>query len=129
MPLRSPKMYSFIFGFQRLVWCPKCTPASSRSVIAIAAKKCLLLSFTELEALPRSGHSVLLPLLGARVARQEAFGLERFAELGVVFDQRTCDAQPHGARLARHAAATNRGEDVELVRHLGQEQRLADLGA
>ena len=31
MPLRSPKMNSFIFGFQRLVWCPKWTPASSSS--------------------------------------------------------------------------------------------------
>ena len=29
MPLRSPKMNRFIFGFQRRVWCPKCTPASS----------------------------------------------------------------------------------------------------
>ncbi len=29
MPLRAPKMYGFIFGFQRLVWWPKCTPASS----------------------------------------------------------------------------------------------------
>ncbi len=38
MPFRSPKMYSFIFGFQRFVWWPKCTPASSRSFIAIAAK-------------------------------------------------------------------------------------------
>ena len=38
MPLRSPKMYSFIFGFQRFVWWPKCTPASSRSFIAIAVK-------------------------------------------------------------------------------------------
>src|SRR5262249_9565975 len=37
MPFRSPKMYSFIFGFQRFVWWPKCTPASSRSFIAIAA--------------------------------------------------------------------------------------------
>ena len=29
MPLRSPKMNRFIFGFQRRVWCPKWTPASS----------------------------------------------------------------------------------------------------
>src|SRR3954467_3949842 len=28
MPERAPKMYGFIFGFQRLVWCPKWTPAS-----------------------------------------------------------------------------------------------------
>src|SRR5262245_31325812 len=37
MPLRSPKMYFCIFGFQRLVWWPKCTPASSSSFIVIAA--------------------------------------------------------------------------------------------
>ncbi len=33
MPLRSPKMYCFIFGFQRRVWWPKWTPASSRSLM------------------------------------------------------------------------------------------------
>ena len=38
MPFRSPKMYSFIFGFHRFVWWPKCTPASSRSFIAIPDK-------------------------------------------------------------------------------------------
>src|SRR5262247_3110606 len=33
MPFRAPKMYGFIFGFQRLVWWPKCTPASRRFFI------------------------------------------------------------------------------------------------
>src|SRR3990172_12513755 len=33
MPFRSPKRNFFIFGFHRLVWCPKCTPASSSSFI------------------------------------------------------------------------------------------------
>src|SRR2546428_252890 len=37
MPLRSPKMYFCIFGFQRLVWWPKCTPASSSSFIVNVA--------------------------------------------------------------------------------------------
>src|SRR5437867_4283258 len=37
MPLRSPKMYFCILGFQRLVWCPKWTPASSSSFIVSAA--------------------------------------------------------------------------------------------
>src|SRR5438105_6926825 len=37
MPLRSPKMYFCIFGFQRFVWWPKCTPASSSSFIVSAA--------------------------------------------------------------------------------------------
>ena len=30
-PFRAPYTYGFILGFQRLVWWPKCTPASSRS--------------------------------------------------------------------------------------------------
>src|SRR5262249_23228312 len=37
MPLRSPKMYFCILGFQRLVWCPKWTPASSSSFMVSAA--------------------------------------------------------------------------------------------
>ena len=32
IPLRSPKMNRRIFGFQRRVWWPKCTPASSSSL-------------------------------------------------------------------------------------------------
>ena len=36
MPLRAPKMYGFIFGFQRLVWWPKWTPASSSCFIVMA---------------------------------------------------------------------------------------------
>src|SRR4051794_18885543 len=32
-------MNSFIFGFQRLVWCPKWTPASSSSFMVIVAKQ------------------------------------------------------------------------------------------
>src|SRR6476619_5153899 len=100
MPLRSPKMYSFIFGFHRLVWWPKCTPASSRSFNAIATKKPPL-PVAELEALARSGHTVLLALFRARVAREEPFVLECLAEFGVVFDERARDAQPDGAGLSR----------------------------
>src|SRR4249919_1639558 len=107
MPLRSPKMYSFIFGFHRLVWWPKCTPASSRSFNAIATKKPPL-PFAELEALARSGHTVLLALFRARVAREQSFVLQRLAELGVVLDERAGDAQPDGPGLSGHAAAGNR---------------------
>src|SRR5437660_5016957 len=39
MPLRSPKMYFCIFRFQRLVWWPKCTPASSSSFIVSVAMR------------------------------------------------------------------------------------------
>src|SRR5689334_15113686 len=137
MPFRSPKMYSFIFGFQRFVWWPKCTPASSRSFIAIAAK-CFSssgpaeaghdsLTFTELEALACARHPVLLAFLGARVARQQAFAFERLAQIAVVFDQRPGDAEPHGAGLAGDAAASDRRQDVELVGRLGDDQRGLDL--
>src|SRR5215510_4136371 len=37
MPLRAPKMKLFIFGFQRLVWCPKWTPASIISRMVMGA--------------------------------------------------------------------------------------------
>src|SRR5690349_15467342 len=126
MPLRSPKMYSFIFGFHRLVWWPKWTPASSNSVIAIAAKYPPL-AFAELEALPRSRHAVLLALLGAGVAREEAFGLQLLAQLRVVLHERARDAESHGARLARHAAAGDRRQHVELVGRFREHQRGLDL--
>src|SRR5439155_16231871 len=35
MPLRASKMNFFILGFQRLVWCPKWTPASNNSLTPI----------------------------------------------------------------------------------------------
>src|SRR5712691_2240111 len=104
MPFRSPKMYSFIFGFQRFVWWLKCTPASSRSFNAIATKKPPF-PFTELEAFARSRHAVLLAFFRAGVARQESFVLEHLAELEVVFDQRARNPEPHRAGLPRHAAA------------------------
>src|SRR5215467_4550589 len=39
MPFLSPKIYSFIFGFHRLTWCPKWTPASSSSFIVTVANR------------------------------------------------------------------------------------------
>ena len=38
IPLRSAKMYFFIRGSQRLTWCPKWTPDSSRFFIVTTAK-------------------------------------------------------------------------------------------
>src|SRR5947208_1646027 len=37
MPLRSVRMYRFIFGFQRRVWCPKWTPLSSSCFMVTTA--------------------------------------------------------------------------------------------
>src|SRR5204862_7724886 len=90
---------------------------------------CGSLPFTEREALARSRHAVLLPLLGAGIAREEPFGVERLTQFGVVLDERSCDAESHRARLSRRAAASDGGEDVELVSGLGQNQRLPNLHA
>src|SRR4051795_3983485 len=131
-------MYCFIFGFQRLVWCPKWTPASSRSFNAIPFKVPPLLTvpvpamtalpFAELEALARALLPVLLAFLDARVARQEAFLLEARPQLEVVLDERAGDAEAQRAGLAGNAPARNRRQDVELIGRFGDEQRLFDLG-
>src|SRR3954471_13073421 len=121
MPFRSPKMNSFIFGFQRFVWWPKCTPASSRSFNAIPFKVPPLLTaigtlpFAELEALARALLPVLLAFLDPRVAGQEAFLLELRPQFEVVLDQRPRDAEAQRAGLAGDAAAGNRREHVELI--------------
>src|SRR6185295_4674893 len=52
-----------------------------------------------------------------------------FAQLEVVFDERPRNTEPYGARLARHAVVGDRRQDVELVGHLGQQERLPDLRA
>src|SRR5213075_214000 len=51
-PLRSPKIYGFILGFQRWVWWPKCAPASSNCCIVTTVVAIGLL----LPVLPRRSH-------------------------------------------------------------------------
>src|ERR1043166_945036 len=124
MPLRSPKMNGFIFGFQRFVWCPKWTPASSRSFNAIPFKvPPNPLTFAELEALARALLPVLLAFLDARVARQEAFLLQLRPQLDVVLDERPRDPEAERARLTSDAAAGDGREHVELIRRFGDGQR------
>src|SRR5258705_386179 len=128
MPFRSSKMYSFIFGFQRFVWWPKCTPASRRSFIAIPGNSSSFsLAFAELEALARASHSVFLAFLDARVRCQQPVLLQLLAELRVVLDESPRDRQPHGARLPVDTAAGDRREDIELLPRLREEQGPADL--
>src|SRR5512134_3862678 len=131
MPLRFPKMYSFIFGFHRLVWCPKWTPASRSSFIETEIKQPLLsrglgLALRELEAGPGAALSVLLPLLGAGIPRQESRLFEPRAQLPVVLDEGAGQPVADGARLAGHAAPFDADVHVELVRRLGEQQRLPD---
>src|SRR5829696_9071497 len=143
MPLRSPKMYSFIFGFQRFVWWPKCTPASSRSFMAIAVKlpptcsrrrgrhgRCATpLALAELESLARARQPVLLPFLDPRVAGKEPVLLQRLPQIAVRHDECARDPETHGSGLTGHAAASDRRDDIELVGVLGQHEWCLDLGA
>src|SRR6266446_5472434 len=118
MPFLWPKMNSRIFGFQRLVWCPKWTPASRSSFIVTAAKWSPFPSWPgpskkpgagstlrELEPGTRSALPVLLALLDARVARQEAGRLQARPQGRVELDQRPRDAVTHRPGLSRLSAA------------------------
>src|SRR5262249_15788603 len=89
----------------------------------------LFLAFAELEALARPSESVLLPLLDARIRRQETVLLQLLPQLGVELPHRPPAAAPHSASLSVHAAAVHRGEDVELVAGLRQQQRTLHLRA
>src|SRR5678815_4660000 len=123
-------MNSFIFGFHRFVWWPKCTPASSKSFIAIPGKvPPFLLTFTELEALACARQPVLLAFLDARIRRQQPILLQQFSQLPVEFDQRARDAEADGTRLTIHSAAGDGGEDVELLTGFGHQERPLHLDA
>ncbi len=58
------------------------------------------LTFRVLEAFARARLAVLLALLHARIAREQALGFQRRPQRRVKFDQRAGDAVPHGAGLA-----------------------------
>src|SRR3990167_7686239 len=126
MPLRSPKMYSFIFGFQRRVWWPKWTPASSSSfMVSVATGR--LLTFRPLEALARSLLAVLLALLHPRVAGEQAAAAELGFQLGVGQGQGPRQAHPHRARLAGAAAAADADVGVVRVGGADEAKRLAGM--
>src|SRR5580698_8385744 len=115
MPFRSPKIKGFILGFQRFVWWPKWTPASSRSFMAIAFKTVTLpraLALTELEALARASHAVFLAFLRARVACEQPSLAQRRAQRLVVLDERPGNPQAERPGLAGHAAAGGRRQHV-----------------
>src|SRR3990172_472957 len=126
MPLRSPKMYSFIFGFQRRGWGPKGAPASSSSfMVKVATGR--LLAFRPLEALARALLAVLLALLHPRVAGEEAALAELGFQLGIRHHQGPGQPQAHRARLAGAAAAGDADFGVELVGGADKPQRLAGM--
>src|SRR5258708_6209031 len=79
-----------------------------------------------LEALAGAGLPVLLALLLAGVAREEARALDRATLLGVERDERARDAVAHRLGLRGLAAARARGPDVELVLRFDELERLAE---
>src|SRR5262245_13584475 len=75
----------------------------------------LRLPLAELEALARARLPVLLALLHARVAGQEALAPEQRIHRLVLAHERSCDRHADGAGLAREPAARDAHAHVELV--------------
>src|SRR5690242_7091507 len=95
-----------------------------RSVTAAAAA----LALGELAALAGAGLPVLLALLHARIAREEAFLAHRPAQRLVEPHQRARDPELHRARLPGEPAAGGRGVNVVARRRVrGHERSLGVL--
>src|SRR6185312_9054686 len=86
----------------------------------------LSLALTELETSPGALLTILLALLLARVAGQEAGGLQPVAQLDVELEQSARDAVPDRSGLARAATPGHGDGDVELLHRLRQLQGLLD---
>src|ERR1035437_1279205 len=118
-------MNFFILGSQRFVWCPKWTPASSSSFIAIWLMLTSL-PLGELEPGPGAALTVLLPFLHARVACEEAGLLEGPPQLYIEETQGACDPVADRPRLTGATAAVDNRDHVEFLGRLGQLKGLPD---
>src|SRR4051812_41373020 len=85
------------------------------------------LALGELRPLAGLLEAGLLPLLDARVARQEAAALELAAQVRVGLEQSAADAVAQRAGLGGDAAALHAGHDVHAVRVTDRLERLADI--
>src|SRR5262249_8502316 len=82
-----------------------------------------------LEALARLLVAVLFPFDHARIAGQEVVVAEIGFEVGAQHLQRAGEAERHGAGLAVLAAARDVDGHVDPARHLGADERRADVVA
>ena len=82
------------------------------------------LAFRELEALARSGLSILLAFLHARVAREETGFLQNASQIRAVDAEGAGDAVRNRTGLTAHATAFDADDDVELGGGLRNLQRL-----
>src|SRR5262245_57725524 len=129
MPFRAPKMYGFIFGFQRLVWCPKWTPASSRffmltSVIRLPYRLRAIHPFLpDLEPTPNSRKTRRDAILGSRGSR-----VHRIEELLIRLRPADLVVQEFhgfdGVQLREELA-----QDPHPVQHLARDEELLLPGA
>src|SRR5215471_13160063 len=82
------------------------------------------LTFAVLETFASARLAVLLALFHARIARQQAFGLEDRAQVRINGQQRPGQTMAHGSRLAVWPAARHSNVGIVFVRRPGDRQRL-----
>src|SRR5208282_4946995 len=81
-------------------------------------------TFRELETFARARLAVFLALLHARIAREEALGLQCAPQGRVELQQRPGNAMPHRTSLAVGPAAADVDARIEFFRRAGEGQRL-----
>ena len=79
-----------------------------------------MLSFRKLETLPRALLSVLLALFDPWIASHQTCMFEGWTKVGIKLEQRSRDAVPDRARLARRTTTSNIDDEVKFVRGLSQ---------
>src|SRR6267154_6815425 len=151
---RSAKMNRRILGYQRRVWWPKWTPASSKSsnvgcpmhsLSWVRSAAALIsdatprggpstgsgdvcdLSLTELEPLARARAARLLALDHPRIPRQQSLLPQLLTVPLVRQAQRSSDREPHRPCLPRHTAAPAQRPHVEGAQRVGRRERLLDM--
>src|SRR5256885_7342760 len=77
-----------------------------------------------LKPFPSARLAVLLALAHARIAGEQAVGLERRTQVGVGLQQGASNAMPHGASLAGRTAPRDVYPHVKFPGRLGDRQRL-----
>src|SRR5262249_12485568 len=107
MPLRASKMNGFILGFQRLVWCPKWTPASNSSLMPML--------------------STVFPLVRSRLLFCRGHPAENGIALDVVVAGRTHSGPAHKRPFGPPPLADNAGFRAEGTGNLPRNRPRARL--
>src|SRR5215211_8347531 len=110
MPLRLVRMYRFILGFQRRVWCPKWTPESSSCFMVTTAM---------------AGKHLLLPRLSRLTCWSAALVPVPAPEPGVVDRDRGASLPGYlnpGCAQAREVVPRCRGSRVKCTPYLRQTE-------